>query len=135
MVKQFKFAFMNTGKYVFPVTRRCRQKLNESNHVTLNKVFFSTLRLFGLKECENWYKMGMRRYCKIRQNWPAIFSSSALTFLRGKRAFNMTNTKNCSFKRILLQPIKIYIYTCCYRFLKYGKIRCVNNVQNIAKKA
>ena len=67
MVKQFKFAFMNTGKYVFPVTRRCRQKLNESNHVTLNKVF-STLRLFGLKECENWYKMGVRQYCKIRHN-------------------------------------------------------------------
>lgn len=42
MVKQFKFAFVNTGKYVFPVTRRCRQKLNESNHVTLNKVFFHT---------------------------------------------------------------------------------------------
>lgn len=44
----------------------------------------------------------------------------------------MTNTKNCSFKRILLQPIYIYIYTCCYSFLKYGKIRRVNNVQNIA---
>ena len=118
----------------FPVTRRCRQKLNESNHVTLNKVFFHTEAFRAERVWEliqNGHKTILQNTSKLTCN---IFVSCAHFFAGQKKAFNMTNTKNCSFKRILLQPIYIYIYiyTCCYSFLKYGKIRRVNNVQNIA---
>ena len=66
--------------------------------------FFSPLRLFGLKDCENRCKMWETQYCEIRQ----YFRLPRSLFTGPKRAFNVTNTKNFSFKRIPLQPINIY---------------------------